>query len=132
MTNPNLTSINILIDASGSMAGLQKDTIGGFNTFLAEQKALPGDATLSVAMFSDDYSIVYDNLPIKEVPELTTATYRPSGSTALLDAFGRTIDRMGKRFAALPEEQRPGKVLLLVMTDGEDNCSTDYKHTKIK
>jgi uncharacterized protein YegL len=132
MTKENLTAIAVIIDQSGSMASLQKDIIGGYNTFLKEQKAVSGEATLTLTLFSDHTTIVHDNLPLSEVPELTEATYRPSGSTALLDAIGKTVDTMGRKFASMKEEDRPSKVIVLIMTDGEENASTAYKHAQIK
>lgn len=132
MTRDNFTSIGVIIDKSGSMSHLTRDTIGGYNTFLREQKAVPGDAVLTLALFSDRYELVHDSLPLQEVPELTETTYRAGGSTALLDAIGRTVDAMGRKLASMKEEERPSKVVILVMTDGEENASTDFKHAKIK
>lgn len=132
MTKENFTSIGVIIDRSGSMSSLTKDTIGGYNSFIREQKAVPGDAVLTLALFDDKYDLIHDAMPLQDVPELTAATYSVRGSTALLDAIGRTIDAMGRKLSSMKEEERPSKVLVLIMTDGEENASQEYKHSKIK
>lgn len=124
--NKNLTSINIVLDRSGSMLPVAAETINGFNVFLKEQKAAPGSATLTLAQFDDQYELVHDAVPLDQVPDLTSATYVPRGYTALLDAIGRTIVATGAQLAKMPEAQRPAKVLFLVMTDGEENQSREY------
>jgi hypothetical protein len=131
MTKPNFTSINVVLDRSGSMSPLQKDTIGGFNSFLNEQKLVPGEAVFTLALFDDQYELVHDCVPLASVPELTDKTYVPRGSTALLDAIGRTINATGAKLAAMNEEDRPDKVVFLIMTDGEENCSQEFAHSKI-
>lgn len=127
----NTCSINIVLDKSGSMINVANSTIEGFNAFLKEQKNVPGDATLSLAMFNSQYELVHNNLSLSEVPELTRETYRPSGGTALLDALGRTINTTGAYLASLKEEERPSKVIFLIMTDGEENASREFIHSKI-
>lgn len=131
MTKENFTSINVVIDRSGSMAPLTKDTIGGFNTFLKEQKAVPGDAVLTLATFSDHYTLVHDCVPIANVEELSSKTYVTGGGTALLDAIGKTIHATGAKLSAMKEEDRPSKVIFLVMTDGEENMSKEFIRAKI-
>lgn len=132
MTKENLTSINVVIDASGSMAGLTNDTIGSFNSFLTEQQAVPGECDFTLCVFSTDYRLVHDCVRIAGVPALNDKVYRPAGGTALLDALGATVDSVGRRLAALPEEERPSKVLFLVITDGEENSSHRYSTAQIK
>ena len=132
MTKPNFTSINVVIDRSGSMSSLRQDTIGSFNSFLQEQKVVPGECVFTLCTFSDDYHLVHDFEKIANVPELTKATYRPGGNTALLDAFGATIDEVGRKLAAMPEGERPDKVLFLVITDGQENSSSRYTRDQIK
>lgn len=132
MTKENFTSVNVIIDQSGSMAGLTNDTIGGFNTFLAEQKNVPGDVAFTLCLFSTDYRLVHDCVKLDKVPDLTTKTYRPNGGTALLDAMGTTIDEVGKKLAAMPEEERPSKVIFLIVTDGEENSSRRYTLEQIR
>lgn len=113
----NLTSINVIIDQSGSMRPLTNDTIGGFNTFLQEQKQENSEALLSLCLFSTDSKLIHDCVDIKDVPDLTAATYKPAGGTALLDAFGKTMEETGKKLAAMKEEDRPSKVIFLIITD---------------
>ncbi len=132
MTNPNKTAIAVVLDRSGSMGSCRNDTIGGFNTFLEEQQKLPGYATLTLAQFDDVYEVVYLDRPIKEVPKLTTETFVPRGSTALCDAIGRTIVTLGAKLAAMPEVDRPGKVVVVIITDGGENASHEYTREKIK
>ena len=128
----NFTAIAAIIDGSGSMGLLTNDTIGSFNSFLNEQKAVPGEATLTLCIFNSRYNLVHDFVPIQDVPELNNKTYMPSGGTALLDALGRTIDALGTKLAALPEDQRPSRVLVIVQTDGEENMSHNFTLKQIK
>lgn len=114
------------------MTPLQMETILGFNTFLADQKKQPGEAVFTLATFSDDYRLVYDAVPLKNVPDLNKSTYNPSGWTALLDAVGNTCNQVGARLAATKEEDRPSKVLVLIMTDGEENRSRTFTHENVK
>jgi uncharacterized protein YegL len=120
------TFIAVVLDRSGSMSSVRADTIGGFNTFLRDQKAHPGEATLTLAQFDDQYEIVHDAKPLRDVPDLTDKTYVPRGSTALHDAIGRTIDSVGARLASMPESDRPARVIVLILTDGHENASKEY------
>jgi uncharacterized protein YegL len=124
--NADLTELAFVLDRSGSMQGLTHAAIAGFNDFLREQQAAPGQARLTVVLFDDEYLLHTDSVPVAEVLPLNTDTYVPRGSTALLDAIGRTIDTLGRRLAATPEPQRPGKVVVAILTDGLENASTDY------
>lgn len=128
----NLTAIAVIIDASGSMHSLTHDTIGSFNQFLTEQKAVPGEAIFSLCTFNDSYHLVHDFVTLSNVSELTIKTYSPSGGTALLDAMGTTIDNLGAKLAALPEEERASKVIVLVITDGHENASSRYTREQIR
>lgn len=132
MTKKDFTSITVILDQSGSMASLAKDTIGSYNAFVKEQKAVTGEAALTLALFDDRYDLIHDAIPLQEVPELTEVVYKPRGSTALLDAMGKTIDAMGHKFASMKEENRPEKILVMLISDGEENASSDYKHDRIK
>jgi hypothetical protein len=127
----DLTEIAYILDRSGSMSPLVEDAIGGFNTFLANQKALPGRANFSLVLFDHEYVPAYDGVDIQSVPPLTRMTYAPRGTTALLDAVGRTIDQVGARLAATPEAERPSKVIIAIFTDGLENASTDYRPDRI-
>ena len=132
MTNPNYTHITVLIDESGSMGSLRQDTIGGFNSFIEEQKLVEGKATLSLYTFSTQRKTLFNMAPIDSVSNLDSKSYYPSGGTALLDAMGSAIVDLGASLAALPAEERPGKVLFIVITDGQENSSTDYRQAQIK
>lgn len=132
MTNPNKTAIAVVLDRSGSMQSCRADTIGGFNAFLEEQKKLPGYATLSLIQFDDQYETVYRNRELKEVAPLNEHTYVPRGGTALHDAIGRTINDLGAQLALIPEVDRPGKVVVVIITDGEENQSKEFTGPKIK
>jgi hypothetical protein len=121
----NRTRIAIILDRSGSMASVREATITGFNTFIRSQRELPGDATLKLVQFDDQYDVVFD-LPLAQVPELTQDLFVPRGMTALFDAQGRTIVALGEELAALPESERPSKVIVMTLTDGLENASKQY------
>lgn len=112
------TDVTVILDRSGSMESIATDVIGSFNVFLATQQRLPGECRLSLVQFDDEYEVVYAGVPIGEAPRMTDRTFVPRGMTALLDAIGRTIDATGRRLAALPEAERPGTVLVAIITDG--------------
>jgi hypothetical protein len=120
------THIICILDRSGSMANIMTDSIGGFNTFLKQQKALPDEATITVALFDDKYDLLYDNVDIKKADELTGRVWFPRGTTALYDAIGKTIHSEKANFARLGDEA-PAKVLVCVVTDGLENASKEYK-----
>jgi hypothetical protein len=126
------TSINIVLDRSGSMGNLVTDTIGGVNHFIEEQQKLPGEAYLSLALFNTDYTLLHDAVPLKAVPRLTDVTYRPAGGTALFDAVGHTINATGAKLAAMPEGERPERVIFVIMTDGEENSSREFTGEQVK
>jgi Mg-chelatase subunit ChlD len=119
------TFIAVVLDRSGSMEAIRGDAIGGFNAFLADQKALPGAATL-LAQFDDEYEVVYDASPIADVRELTQETFVPRGSTALFDALGRTLNDVAARLSRLSPETKPERVIVVVLTDGEENASREF------
>ena len=123
----DFTDITILLDRSGSMGTICNDTIGGFNSFVKEQQAVPGEACLTLVQFDNEYEVNYEAVKLSNVEKLTDSTYRPRGTTALLDALGKTIVRTGERLSAMKEEDRPGKVIFVTITDGEENASKEYK-----
>lgn len=127
-----LSEIICIIDRSGSMDHIKNDAIGGFNTFLEEQKKLPGEATLTYIQFDTEYEVVHENKTLRDVQPINDSIYIPRGSTALLDAIGKTIDATGRRLANTPEENRPEKVIVAILTDGEENSSRQYNLSKIK
>lgn len=130
--NLNRTFIGVVLDRSGSMASICDDTIGGFNTFLKEQKALPGEADLTLVLFDHDYIVLHDCVKLADVPELDNRTFVPRGNTALLDAIGRTISAMKAKLAEFTDEERPGKVVLVITTDGLENNSREFQPHQIQ
>jgi uncharacterized protein YegL len=130
--NENLTEIVAILDRSGSMEHLTNDTIGGFNSFLKEQKEIPGNAILTTVLFNDTYMLLHDRIDIKKVKPITNKEYVAQGSTALLDAMGKTINDIGLKLHNTVENERPGKVIFFIITDGEENASAEYKNEKIK
>ena len=127
-----LSEIICIIDKSGSMGSIANDAVGGFNTFLEEQKALEGIANLTLVLFDTEYKMMYENEPINNVKLLDHQSYRPSGMTALLDAVGKTIDDVGRRLNNTPEENKPEKIIVAILTDGEENSSRQFKLQDIK
>lgn len=126
-----LSEIICIIDASGSMKLIKNDAIGGFNSFLDEQKKLPGEAALTLIQFNTDYDVIHENKPLSEVNPIKDKEYIPKGSTALLYAVGKAIDSTGQRLANTPEEKRPDKVIVAILTDGQENASQSYDLPKI-
>ena len=129
MTRSDLTHIYFLLDRSGSMQSIKTDTEGGFAAFIEEQRSAPGTCRVTLAQFDTDYDVVYSGLDLADVPALDL---HPRGSTALLDAMGRLITDSGKQLAALPEADRPGAVIVAIMTDGMENASREWTHPAIK
>lgn len=125
------TDITIILDRSGSMSSVQDDTIGGFNNFLAEQQKVEGEASLSLVQFDDQYEVVYVDKDINSADRLTEATFQPRGMTALFDAIGQTINSVGQRLANLAEDERPNKVVFVILTDGFENASREFSASKI-
>jgi hypothetical protein len=126
----NYTEILVVLDRSGSMASIKNDTIGGFNRFLEDQQKVPGEAKITLAQFDEHYEVVLNAVPVKDAKPLNDTTYVPRGSTALYGAIGRTIDEAGRRFAAMPESERPEKVVVLIITDGQENASHGQEWSK--
>jgi hypothetical protein len=125
--------VSIILDRTGSMEVIRDDTIGGFNTFLKEQKEVPGEATITLAQFDsqDPYDVVYDFAPIADARELTRETYVPRAATPLLDAMGRGINDVEKKIADLPKKDQPTKVVLVVITDGQENSSREFRKDQV-
>lgn len=117
------SEIAFVLDRSGSMGSCREAAIEGFNSFLLEQQRTEGLAKLTLVLFDDEYLVPIDALPVAEVLPLNNDSYVPRGSTALLDAIGRTIDDLGAKLAALPERDRPGQVIVAILTDGLENSS---------
>jgi Mg-chelatase subunit ChlD len=127
------THIAVLLDRSGSMGAVKDETISGFNYFLKEQKAAGDNASFTLVQFdSESTDVVHEARPVRDVPDLNQDTYQPRGSTPLLDALGSTINSTGKTLAAIPEANRPDKVVFVVITDGEENASHKFTKTQVK
>lgn len=129
MTNPDRRHIAIVLDRSGSMISVKADTEGGLKAFLATQAEAPGETTVSLYQFDTAYEAVYENRALADVPEYTLV---PRGGTALLDAVGRTISAVGADLAAMPEGDRPGEVVVVILTDGEENSSREFTLPAVK
>ena len=122
----DLCELIVIIDESGSMDEVWGKTITGFNEFVQTHQKLPGEAKLTLVKFNTEYNIVHNGLNVKDVPLLNNKTYVPNGMTALLDAVGKTIDEVGKRLSNTAEDERPEKVIVLIITDGYENSSKEY------
>lgn len=120
------THIVAILDKSGSMKSVWEDTIGGYNTFLEEQKKVPGKKTITLVQFSSGCETTYSDIPLEHVANLTKETYCPSGWTALNDSIAKTINNVGYKMAGLPENERPSKIIVLIMTDGQENWSKEF------
>jgi len=123
---PTNARIFFILDRSGSMMSIKNDTIGGFNSFLAEQKKLPGKATFSLVQFDDRYEVHHNNVPINEVPELSEFTFVPRGGTALYDAVGITISRFKN------DNPKDTKTIVAILTDGQENSSKEYNYANLQ
>ena len=127
------TKIVFVVDRSGSMGSIANDVIGGYNKFIADQKALKqGTCDVTFYQFDTFYEAIYENTPIDFVKELDNKTFVPRGGTALLDAVGITIKNVGDHLGKLQESERPEKVLVVIITDGEENSSRSYNWEQVK
>jgi len=128
------THITVVLDRTGSMESIRDDTIGGFNAFLNKQKTEPGTATMTLVQFDsqDPYEIVHRFKPIAEVTELTRESYVPRASTPLLDAIGRAINDLEHSLTELKADDRPAKVVMVVVTDGQENSSREFRKDQIE
>ena len=128
----NLTEMVFILDRSGSMAGLEADTIGGFNAMLEKQKAEPGEAIVSTVLFDNRSEVLHDRLPLDRVPAMTREDYWVRGCTALLDAVGGAIRHIGNVHKYAREEDRPERTLFIITTDGMENASRRYDYREVK
>ena len=128
----NLTELVFILDRSGSMAGLEADTIGGFNAMLQKQRKEPGEALVSTVLFDNETQVIHDRVPLEKVPALTQKEYYVRGCTALLDAVGGAIHHIGNVHKYAREEDRPEKTLFVITTDGMENASRRYTYDKVK
>ena len=128
----NLTEIVFILDRSGSMAGLEGDTIGGFNAMIEKQRGEPGEAFVSTVLFDNQSEVIHDRIPIGKMPQLTDKEYYVRGCTALLDAVGRAIHHIGNVHKYAREEDRPEKTLFVITTDGMENASREYTYDRVR
>ena len=128
------THIAVILDRSGSMQSIRNDIIGGFNAFLHDQRDAGGETTLTLVQFDDKdpFELIHDFLPLEDTPDLDPETYIPRASTPLLDAIGRSINHLQKKIWSLPEDGRPEKVLILVITDGMENASREFNLADVR
>lgn len=128
----NLTEIVFILDRSGSMAGLERDTIGGFNAMLEKQKKENGEAYVSTVLFDNQTEVIHDRVPVATVPLLTDNEYYVRGSTALLDAVGGAIHHIGNVHKYARQEDVPEKTLFVITTDGMENASRRYTYDRVR
>ena len=128
----NLTEVVFILDRSGSMSGLEADTIGGFNSLIEKQKKEEGEALISVVLFDDRTEVLYDRVPVEKIEPMTDRQYYVRGCTALLDAVGGAIRHIANVHKYAREEDRPEKTLLIITTDGMENASRIYDYKKVK
>ena len=129
--NKNLTEMVFILDRSGSMSGLESDSIGGYNSLMEKQKNEQGEATITTVLFDDMYEMIHDHADIKKVKPMDNKTYYARGCTALLDAIGKTINHVGNRHKFAPDNEVPGKTMVVIITDGYENSSQEFKLDKI-
>ena len=128
----DLTELVFILDRSGSMGGLEDDTIGGFNSMIRKQQAEPGDVFVSTVLFSYDSKVIHDRVPLKQIQPLTHKEYSVGGSTALVDAIGGAIHHIGNVHKYARDEDVPEKTLFVITTDGMENASRRYSFDQVK
>ena len=132
MADKDLMEVVFILDRSGSMSGLEADTIGGFNATLEKQKKEPGEVLWSTVLFDDKHEVVHDRVPIRQIEKLTEKEYYVRGCTALLDAIGRAIHHIGNVHKYARPEDVPSKTLFVITTDGMENASREYTYAQVK
>ncbi len=127
-----MTELVFILDRSGSMGGLESDTIGGFNSMLKKQKQEPGECLVSTVLFDNSSEVIHDRVPLEKVPDLTDKEYFVRGCTALLDAMGGAIHHIGNVHKYARPEDRPERTLFVITTDGLENASSRYNYERVK
>ena len=128
----NITEMVFILDRSGSMCGLEKDTVGGYNSMLAKQKAIDAPANVTTVLFDDKYELLHDRADIKAVSPITEDEYYVRGSTALMDAIGKTIVKIESSQKHISDEYKADNVVIVIITDGMENASIEYSSSKVK
>ncbi len=128
----DLVELVFILDRSGSMSGLENDTIGGFNSLISKQKKEKGEAIVTTALFDNTYELLHDRFNLNDINEMTEKDYYVGGTTALLDAMGITISKTMSAYKNIAEEKRPEKVMIIITTDGFENASREYDYSKVK
>lgn len=128
----NLTELVFIIDGSGSMQGVTDDTIGGFNSMLEKQKGEEGEALVSTVIFNHDFKVVHDRVDLSQVENMTEKDYVPCGSTALVDAIGRSVKHISNVHKYIRQEDIPEKTIFVITTDGMENASREYSSDDVK
>ncbi|MCL1804104.1 MAG: VWA domain-containing protein [Eubacteriaceae bacterium] len=128
----SLTELVFILDKSGSMSGLESDTIGGYNSMLEKQKALEGDCQITTVLFDNNYELLHERINIHSVNPITDKEYQVSGSTALLDAIGKTIHTISNAHKSEQSDCQAEKVVFVIITDGEENSSREFSSQKVK
>lgn len=128
----NLTELVFILDRSGSMSGLEKDTIGGYNSMLEQQRKVDGECVITTVLFDNRYELLHDRIDIRAVQPITEKEYVVGGSTALLDAIGKTIHKIGTAQKNTSDAYRAEKVIFVIITDGAENASRHYSSMQVK
>jgi uncharacterized protein YegL len=132
MMKKDLTELVFILDRSGSMSGLESDTIGGYNAMLEKQKKEPGEAIITTVLFDDSYELLHDRINLRGLAPITDKEYFVRGCTALLDAVGKTINKIANVQKHTAEDERAEHVLFVITTDGMENASREFNYEKIK
>jgi hypothetical protein len=132
MMKKDLTELVFILDRSGSMSGLESDTIGGYNAMLEKQKKEPGEALITTVLFDDKYELLHDRINIRGLALITDKEYYVRGTTALLDAIGNTINKLANVQKRTSEDERAEHVMFVITTDGMENASREFSYEKIR